>query len=511
MKKTLRLLLGDQQNPHHSWFREVDPSVVYVMMEIRSETDYVPHHVQKVIAFFASMRHFASELKSMGHTLIYLKISDPENQQSFDKNLIALFASGSFGKFEYQEPDEWRVDVLLREVIKAQGWNATMYDAEHFFTSRSELAELFKGKKQYLMETFYRTMRRKHHILMEGKEPVGGKWNYDVENRKGFNKKVDIPFPKNFQHSLERIHRELIAAEVTTIGEVDPASFIWPVSRKDGLEVLRYFCDYLLPDFGTYQDAMSKQHWSLFHSRLSFSLNVKHLHPREVIEAAVKAWEKNPDRIGIAQLEGFVRQILGWREYMRGVYWANMPGYASLNYFQHTKPLPSWFWNGHTKMNCLRHAISQSLEYAYAHHIQRLMVTGNFCLLAGIEPSEVDQWYLGIYIDAIEWVEITNTRGMSQYADGGIVGTKPYVSSAAYIDKMSDYCAGCHYDKKKKVGDGACPFNSLYWHFYNRNEHLLGKNPRIGMMYKVWHSMDAEVKKNVVKQAEYYLKEIETL
>jgi deoxyribodipyrimidine photolyase-related protein len=253
---------------------------------------------------------------------------------------------------------------------------------------------------------------------------------------------------------------------------------------------------------------MTVNQWSVYHSRISFSLNVKLLHPLEVIQVAINAWEKNPNEIAFHQLEGFVRQILGWREYMRGVYWAQMPEYGNVNYFDHQNELPQMYWTGKTKMNCMKHAIGQSLNYAYAHHIQRLMVTGNFALLAGVHPNEVDKWYLGIYIDAIEWVEITNTRGMSQFADGGLLATKPYVSSAAYIDKMSDYCKGCYYDKKKKTGDRACPFNSLYWNFFDKHRHLLQKNPRIGMMYSVWDKMDPKTRSEILQQAQLYLNQI---
>jgi deoxyribodipyrimidine photolyase-related protein len=249
----------------------------------------------------------------------------------------------------------------------------------------------------------------------------------------------------------------------------------------------------------------------LFHSRLSFGLNVKLISPLEVVRYCVDYWEKHQEAIDISQIEGFVRQIIGWREYMRGVYWAHMPEYADLNFFDHQAKLPSWFWTGDTQMKCLQHAIGQSLEGAYAHHIQRLMVTGNFALLLGVHPDEVDAWYLGIYMDAVEWVEITNTRGMSQFADGGIVGTKPYVASANYMHKMGDYCSQCAYDRKKKVGEGACPFNSLYWDFYDRHEDKLARNPRIGMMYRVWAKRDPEEKAAILEQADYYKKHIEEL
>jgi deoxyribodipyrimidine photolyase-related protein len=256
---------------------------------------------------------------------------------------------------------------------------------------------------------------------------------------------------------------------------------------------------------------MHTEYWSLFHSRLSFALNAKLISPKEVVNEAIQYWQKNSEKISIAQIEGFVRQIIGWREYMRGIYWAKMPEYESLNYFGFERKLPDYYWTGNTKMNCMKHAIQQSLDFAYAHHIQRLMITGNFALLAGIHPDEVDTWYWGIYIDAIQWVEITNTRGMSQFADGGIVGTKPYVSSANYIAKMSNYCDSCFYKKQLKTGDKACPFNSLYWNFYNVNRKFLEKNPRIGMMYITWDKMSNADRKSILNQAEYYLNNLQTL
>jgi deoxyribodipyrimidine photolyase-related protein len=256
---------------------------------------------------------------------------------------------------------------------------------------------------------------------------------------------------------------------------------------------------------------MRENEWSVYHSRLSFLMNSKILSPKEVIERVEEAWREDKKKYPISAVEGFIRQILGWREFMRGVYWAKMPGYARSNYFRHQRKLPKWYWTGETKMNCLSQAINQSLDYAYAHHIQRLMITGNFALLAGIHPDEVDAWYLGVYIDAIEWVEITNTRGMSQFADGGIVGTKPYVSSANYVDKMSDYCKNCHYSKSKKTGDKACPFNSFFWNFYEQHRDKLENNPRIGFVYQTLGKMKREKKEELFKQADYYLKNLDEL
>lgn len=512
MPRTLRLILGDQLNYQHSWYRQVNPDITYLIMEMKQEAGYVLHHAQKIIGFFAAMFNFARFLEKQSHTVIHLKINDPENTQSLSGNLDYFIDKLKIEQFEFQLPDEYRLDAQLKKYCEHLHIPFNVCDSEHFLTERGELAKIFKGKKMCLMETFYRKMRMKHRILMNDQgEPEGGRWNFDAENREKYKGEVPLPkvWVKNYDYT--DIWLEIQRAGVETFGEPMAVNFTWPTTRQDALAALDDFVRFRLPHFGRFQDAMAAGEWAMFHSRLSFSLNTKMLHPLEVVDAAIDAWRKRPDEISLASLEGFVRQIIGWREYMRGIYWAKMPQYATLNFFEHTNKLPDWFWTGNTRMNCLRHAIGQSLQYAYAHHIQRLMVTGNFALLAGIHPDEVDAWYLGIYIDAIEWVEITNTRGMSQFADGGIVGTKPYVSSANYLDKMSNYCEGCYYDKKAKTGPRACPFNSLYWHFYERNRGKLERNPRIGMMYRTWDKMNAESKKAILNRAEEVLTMLEQL
>jgi deoxyribodipyrimidine photolyase-related protein len=511
MSKTLRLLLGDQLNSNHSWFKTIENSVTYVMMEIRTETDYATHHIQKIVGFFSAMQLFASELQLLQHQVIYLKLNDVNNLQSFEKNIKSLIEIEQFTHFEYQLPDEYRLDEQLKNLCQSLSIATSVCDSEHFMSSRNELGDFFEGKKSFLMESFYHMMRKKHNILMEGDKPLTGKWNYDGENRKKLPKDHKPISPLVFNNDVTKIVSEIQKIDIKSIGNIDAENFVWPINRKQSLELLDFFATECLALFGSYQDAMTPNEWSLYHARLSFSMNVKLISPLEVIQRAILEWENNPEKIAYHQLEGFVRQIIGWREYMRGIYWNKMPEYATMNYFNHENSLPEWFWTGKTKMNCLKDAINQSLNYAYAHHIQRLMITGNFALLAGIHPDEVDAWYLGIYIDAIEWVEITNTRGMSQFADGGIVGTKPYVSSAAYIDKMSHYCGSCFYKKAVKTGDKACPFNSLYWNFYDKNEDKLGKNPRIGMMYNVWRKMKPDDKVALLEQADYYLKNINEL
>lgn len=506
----IRLILGDQLNLDHSWLRSTSDEVTYVMFEMHQETSYVRHHVQKVLAFFLAMRSFKDSLKSQGHQVVYYTLDDPPNTGSLKDNLLQIFTEKKATSWAYQLPDEYRLDEQLQEIADIADIPVTVVDTEHFLSERNALATFF-GEKTKVMERFYRMMRAKYDVLMDGDDPATGKWNYDHENRKKLPKKMELPSPKVFRKDVSPLFAMLQEQGIETIGNVEQDNFIWPVSYEEGQEMLQHFVDHLLPHFGLYQDAMTTKDWSLFHSRLSFLMNAKILQPLEVIRKVEEAWTLHPEKYTIAQVEGFIRQILGWREYMRGIYWAYMPDFAGMNYFQNERSLPSWFWTGKTKMRCCGHAIQQSLDHAYAHHIQRLMVTGNFALLTGIDPDEIDQWYLGIYIDAIEWVEITNTRGMSQFADGGIVGTKPYISSGSYINKMSHYCGDCSYDVKDKTGPQACPFNSLYWNFLEGHRDQLSSNPRMSMMYRVWDKMDGEVKSDILKKAEDCLENIEML
>jgi deoxyribodipyrimidine photolyase-related protein len=511
MPKTLRLILGDQLNQQHSWFSEPDKNITYLIMEMRQETDYVIHHIQKITAFFAAMRAFKGFLADKGFQVIYYTINQEENSQNLGKNITQVLKKGSFDRFEYLLPDEYRLDEQLKKICKDLSVDSSVADTEHFFTERMEVAEFFKGKKQYIMENFYRMMRKKHDVMMEGSQPTGEKWNFDHENRNKYKGEVPIPTEYTYNENVSEVVKDIEKSGCKYIGTIDEENFQWPIERSQALQLVRYFAKNLLPYFGTYQDAMHTDEKFLFHSRISFALNSKLVSPKEVIEKVIHYWHENSSDIDIAQVEGFVRQIIGWREFMRGIYWAKMPDYAQLNYFEHSRQLPAFYWTGKTKMSCMSHAIKQSLSEAYAHHIQRLMITGNFALLNMTDPAAVDQWYLGIYIDAIEWVEITNTRGMSQFADGGIVGTKPYISSANYVQKMSNYCSGCYYDPKKKTGDKACPFNSLYWNFYDANREKLKNNQRVAMMYSTWDKKSQKEKTELLEQASYYLDHVEEL
>ncbi len=509
--RTLRLILGDQLNSEHSWFSQSQDEYHYVMMEVRSEATYVTHHIQKIIAFFLSMRAFRDELVKNGFSVTYFEIDHPANVHSLEGNLATLLAGSDFAAFEYQQPDEYRVTEILKSFCKTISTPSKVTTTEHFLVEPDFFQNVFKGHKRYVMESFYRAVRTKFDLLMDDGKPLGDRWNFDSENRSKLPASITPPEPCTFQRKVGDLVKTIERLKIPYLGTVDHNNFTWPVTRKEALKTLNYFCEHLLPSFGSYQDAMHTEHPFLFHSRLSFSLNVKHISPLEVAQAAIATYHKKKGAISLAQVEGFVRQIVGWREFMRGIYWTHMPKYKTLNVLGAKRPLPHYFWDGDTKMNCVRHAVSQSLTEGYAHHIQRLMVTGNFSILAGIDPDQVDAWYLGIYIDALEWVQLPNTRGMSQFADGGIVGTKPYTSSAAYINKMSNYCAGCHYKFKERIGERACPFNSLYWDFLMRNHETLSKNPRIGMGYQLLGKMSTKDKDAITAQAKAVLKNIEGL
>ena len=500
--KTIRLILGDQLNSQHSWFNKIDEDVTYVLMEIRQETDYVKHHIQKVVGFFLAMRAFKKTLEDAGHQVTYFYINDKDNSQKLTDNLDKVIKEKEAACFEYQLPDEYRLDAMLEKYCKQLSIDFQAYDTEHFYTERHAVANFYAGKKQIVMEYFYRDIRKKHGVLMEDGEPLGGKWNYDKSNQKKWNGKPKVPSQKTFTHDAKAILKEIKEAGIETFGQISDEQFTYPITREEALKQLHYFCERLLPHFGDYQDAMHTSYHALFHSMISFAMNIKLISPKEVIDKVSKHYQQNTSSIDISQVEGFVRQIIGWREFMRGIYWKEMPDYEQLNVLKNKHQLPDFYWTADTKMACLKDAISNSLEHAYAHHIQRLMITGNFALLIQANPDEVDAWYLGVYIDALQWVQLPNTRGMSQWADGGIVATKPYISSGSYIQKMSNYCSSCAYDVKEKTGEKACPFNSLYWNFLaEKREHFEGNN-RMAMMLSLLDKMDKTQLKELQKRAQ---------
>jgi (6-4)DNA photolyase len=521
-QKKLRLILGDQLNAAHPWFKEVDEDCTYLIAELHQEANYVTHHIQKIQAFFAAMRAFATALKEAGHHVVHFTLDDTAQYKSLPALLTELLKDG-IEHFEYQQPDEYRLSEQLAsfcQQLHTNNISFTCVETYHFYLTHTELTEHFKADTSHRMEFFYRYMRKRFNILVDdSKTPDGGKWNFDQQNRNKLKKQdiAEVPEPLVFSHDVSEINTRIQRHKIKTIGQGE-SNLLWPINRKESLALLDYFCRYLLPSFGTFQDAMTcsaddgitKKQWSLYHSRLSFSLNSKMLSPAQVVDKVIEHYRES-DSISIAQVEGFVRQILGWREFIRGMYWVNMPQYHEKNALNADNNLPSWFWDGDTRMNCLHHAINQSLEYGYAHHIQRLMITGNFCLLTGIEPKQVDQWYLGIYVDAIEWVELPNTRGMSQFADGGLIASKAYAASGNYVNKMSDYCQNCHYNVKEKTTDNACPLNSLYWHFMNKHSESFSSNPRQAMVYRNWHKQPVEQQNAILTKAKDHLANLNKL
>lgn len=518
--RRLRLILGDQLNASHSWFQTHDDDTLYLIAELHQETNYVAHHIQKVCAFFAAMQNFAHAMSDTGHCVLHLTLDDTQAFDHLDGLLRYCCDQFNIDTLEYMLPDEYRLREQLKQFHCAQLAHVEVCESEHFYLSEQEVTKQFKTGHRHQLEAFYRRMRKRFNILMEGDTPLGGAWNFDKDNRHklGKNDFADIPQPLVFGNDVSDIKARLKRHNITTIGYCDD-TLLWPVTRVQARELLRFFCQHCLPRFGRFQDAMTKQTapdnttplWSLFHSRVSFALNAKIISPQEVVNTTITAFHNSDGAVSIAQIEGFVRQVIGWREFVRGIYWANMPEYANSNQLSAKRSLPSWFWDGNTKMACQAHAITQSLDYAYAHHIQRLMITGNFCLIAGIHPDEVDAWYLGIYIDAIEWVEMPNTRGMSQFADGGIVGSKAYAASGNYVKNMSDYCKNCHYTVSEITSDRACPLNALYWQFIHRHEDSQSANPRNKMIYANWRKKSPEQQQAILDKADDLLANLNEL
>jgi deoxyribodipyrimidine photolyase-related protein len=518
--KTLRLILGDQLNGSHSWFKINQPNTLYIIAELKQEATYTKHHKQKIAVFFAAMEQFAQTLQQTGHHVTHLTLDDTKAFKDLPALMTHLCKLHQIEQFEYQLPDEYRLRQQLEDFCNNLSIVSQAAGSEHFYLPDNEINLYFKKGKRHRLENFYRKMRKRFNVLMDDNLPTGGEWNYDQNNRNKLKPAdlVEIPAPLMFANDITEILARIERHDIKTIGYATD-EVLWPINHEQATELLMFFCQTCLPRFGKFQDSMTgklalfgeDRGWSLYHSRISFALNCKILSPKQVIDTAISSFHESNGEIDIAQIEGFVRQIIGWREFVRGIYWANMPDYAQLNNLSATRALPSWFWNAKTDMNCLHHAIKQSLEFSYAHHIQRLMVTGNFCLLTGIQPDQVDDWYLGIYIDAIEWVEMPNTRGMSQFADGGIVGSKAYAASGNYIKKMSDYCSDCSYQVNEIDTENACPLNSLYWNFMEKNQATMATNPRTKMVYSNWLKKPDSQKKSILNKAQYYLDNIEKL
>ncbi len=500
----LILVLGDQLSHDLTALRAAEPGDVVVMAEVADEAGYVQHHPKKIALVFSAMRHFAEELREAGRDLLYTRSDDPGNAGSIMSELIRRAEETGAGEVIATRPGEWRLIAALED----GPLKVTLLPDDRFVCSLEEFDAWAEGRKELRMEWFYREMRRKTGLMMDGDKPAGGKWNYDHDNRK--RAEPDMFRAKPMQFTPDDITQEVLdvveARFGDNFGELHP--FWFGVTRRQALRALDHFVKYSLPGFGDVQDAMLRDDRFLNHSLLSIYLNLGLLGPLEVCERVEKAWQAGGVPINAA--EGFIRQIIGWREFVRGVYFREGPDYAQRNALNHQRKLPALYWGGETNMACLRAAVDQTREEAYAHHIQRLMVTGNFALLAGVNPAEVHEWYLAVYADAFEWVEAPNTVGMSQFADGGVVGSKPYVSSGNYINKMSDYCVGCSHDVKARTGPKACPFNPLYWHFLNRHRDRFAKNPRMANIYRTWERMKAVEQSRILKEAEAILDRLST-
>ena len=505
---TLVVILGDQLSMSLSSLTMADKrSSVILMAELRDETDYVRHHKKKLVLVLSAMRHFASELSEAGWKVRYVPLSDADNTHNFTSEVKrAVTDLSSIENIIVTHSAEWRVQQQIESWAERTGCDVQCLDDDRFFTSPQAFADWADGRKQLRMEYFYREMRRQHHILMDGTEPEGGQWNYDAENRQPPKDGLDIPAPTECQPDDVTIQ---VISEVEThfdahFGDIHP--FYLGVTSAEASQVLKTFIESRLADFGSYQDAMITDEPFMFHAHIGFYLNLGLLSPRDAVAAAEKAYREG--KAPLNAVEGFIRQILGWREYVRGLYWLKMPEYKSMNALEAHRPLPSFFWSGQTKMKCLSQVVYQTRKYAYAHHIQRLMVVGNFALLAGLSPDEVNDWFMIVYADAYEWVELPNVTGMALFADGGIMASKPYASGGSYIDRMSDYCKGCEYKVKVKNGEDACPFNYLYWDFLERNAEKLSNNPRLGMMYKSLSRMADEKRQMIRQDAARFLEQL---
>ena len=501
---TLRFVLGDQLTRGVSSLCDIDPRRdVVLMVEVRAEATYVRHHKQKIAFLFAAMRHFAAELAAEGIAVDYVRLDQKGNSGSFTGELERAIARHAPGHVVVTEPGEWRVYEMMQDWRERLPVPVEIRADERFLCPREDFSRWAARRHHLRMETFYRGMRRRTGLLMDGAEPAGGRWNFDAENRKRLPRAHRPPDRVGFQP--DAVTREAIGLVEREFADHfgDLTGFSWPVTRGDALAALSHFIVECLPTFGDYQDAMKEGEPYLYHALISPALNAGLLTPGEVCAAAEAAYREG--RAPLHCAEGFIRQILGWREYVRGLYWARMPAYRETNALGARRDLPWFYWSGETELNCIRQVVTDTRAHAYAHHIQRLMVTGTFALLAGIEPAQVEEWYLVVFADAYEWVELPNVHGMVLWADGGVMGSKPYAASGAYIDRMSDYCAGCAYDVKAKAGAGACPFNYLYWNFLIEHADRLADNPRMAMPYRTLRAMSGPRRAQIRHDATRFL------
>ncbi|WP_309627361.1 cryptochrome/photolyase family protein [Brevundimonas sp.] len=498
---TLRLVLGDQLSDGLSALTDLDPACDLVLMaEVREEATYVRHHKQKIALIFAAMRSFALRLEGRGVTVRYVRIDDPANTHSIVGELHRALDEQPMGSVTITECGEWRLAEALVAFAGVARVPVDVREDSRFICTHDRFRRWASGKSQLRMEFFYREMRRETGLLLDGAQPVGSKWNYDAENRRKLTKGMRPP--KRLRTPPDAVARGAVADVARLFpdhfGDLD--AFGWPTTTEQAETVLADFLANVLPGFGDWQDAMARGEPWMWHGLISTSINLGLLDPLAVCRRA--EIEYRAGRAPLNAVEGFIRQILGWREFVRGIYWLKMPDYARRNFLDADRTLPWFYWSGETDMACVADVVSMTRSHAYAHHIQRLMVTGNLAMLLGVHPDEIDDWYLVVYADAYEWVEMPNTRGMATFADGGIMGSKPYAASGAYIDRMSDYCGSCRYDVKAKAGENACPFNRLYWGFLERNQHRLRDNIRLAMPYRTLENFGPERRAQVLAEAE---------
>lgn len=493
----LHLILGDQLSASISSLQGYNPTVDTILMcEVYDEATYVKHHKKKIAFLFSAMRHFARELQQKGFQVQYVNIDEKENSGTFRGEVKRALKQNNYERIIVTFPGEYRVLQDMWEWQNEFKIPVEIRPDDRFLCSLEEFSDWATKRRNVVMEYFYREMRQKYNLLMHSGQPEGGKWNYDTQNRKPPPKGSEIPPPYIGQKNkiTQRVINSVETKFGDHFGDIEP--FYFAVTRTDALKVLYQFVNQRLKYFGDYQDAMIEGEAWMYHSHISFYLNCGLLLPLECAKIAETAYYNGTVTLNAA--EGFIRQIVGWREYVRGLYWAKMPDYKQLNFFKAQRDLPTFYWSAQTKMNCLYQCISETKRHAYAHHIQRLMILGNFALLAEIDPDQVNEWFLIVYADAYEWVELPNVSGMILFADGGYLASKPYAASGNYINKMSNYCKNCSYKVSIKNGANACPFNYLYWDFLDRNRDKLQSNHRIGMMYKTLDRM-SEDKKNAIR------------
>jgi deoxyribodipyrimidine photolyase-related protein len=509
--KDLVLILGDQLDLHQASLRATSPDRALILMaEVREESTAPLSSVARTALFLSAMRHFADALSAQGWTVQYLRLGrhpHPDLAQAWRATIRAQRPARILCTW----PGDHRILQRLQEVCRTEGIPLLCLEDDHFLISREDFGRWAGRSRSLLMERFYRHVRVRHNILMNGKEPVGGQWNFDADNRKSFGRTGPGAVPAALRWAPDAVTEEVVSDLRSHLPDL-PGRFtpgLWPLTRTQALEALENFVSHRLGRFGATQDAMWTGEPMLFHALLSSSLNLKLLNPREVIDAAVQAHAQG--QASLSSVEGFVRQILGWREFMRGIYWLDMPGLRESNHLGHSRPLPAWFWSGQTGMKCLAESIGQTLDLGYAHHIQRLMVIGNFALLAGLSPQAVAEWFLAVYVDAVEWVELPNVAGMALYANGGRFTSKPYCASGAYIRRMSNYCDGCRYQPEKRTGSDACPITTLYWDFLLRHESELSANPRAALMMKHVAQLAPDARDALRTQAKQGLARIDAL